>query len=142
MNISQKLPDDLLCVDSLAIFKALQCTETNAQILTEQSTSSDLAVNPFQQINETTPKKAKLDEEAITPTQESSKKKLSFNETSRPRYNLEAIYERRYGKKPLTTHHAEADVQTLLLAAVAHPMPFLNAVDLGAVPFDVIKKCW
>lgn len=97
--------------------------------------------NPFQLVNERTPEKVKPTGTAATSAN-GSRKRLPFSSPGRPRHNLPAVYERIYGRAPNTSHHAEADVVTLFLAAVATPGAFLAHVDSRAVPFAQVKKCW
>lgn len=90
--------------------------------------------NPFQLVNEKTPEKRKIDKEENVRSHQSCKKRLTFR--------LEDVYERCYGVKPKMAHEAEADVQALLLSAIATPAEFLKAVDSNAIPFTSVKKCW
>lgn len=93
------------------------------------------SVNPFQLINEKTPEKRKLSEQHVTRNNEPKcRKRLTFR--------LEDVYERVYGEKPPMSHEAEADVIALLLAAIATPVEFLNAIDSESIPLVSIKKCW
>lgn len=90
--------------------------------------------NPFQLINEKTPEKRKIDRGENIGNPMSCKKRLTFR--------LEDVYERYYGVKPNMSHEAEADVQALLLSAIATPVEFLNAVDSNAILLSTVNKCW
>lgn len=57
-------------------------------------------------------------------------------------FRLDDVYERYYGVKPKISHEAEADVQALLLSAIAIPVEFLHALDNNAVLLSAVKKCW
>lgn len=135
----QKLPDDILCADSLLIFRNLQqsslMTVDEKALLVSGTNKEQLDfANPFQLINEKTPEKRKIVKEENVRNPQSCKKRLTFR--------LEDVYERCYGVKPNMAHEAEADVQALLLSAIATPAEFLKAVDCNAILFTSVKKCW
>ena len=90
-------------------------------------------VNPFQQVNETTPVKRKLDNQQGTPN----------HSPWRKHFKLEDIFESYHGQKPRVVHTAEADVVTLLLSAIAaSPTEFLKSLSVNAIPLTAVKKCW
>ncbi len=147
--VIQELPADIMCVDSLNIFRKLQVhpaitfkspliTITAKESVNTQCQSTfEILGNPFQLINEKTPEKRKPESVGGVPgenNQPKCRKRLTFK--------LEDVYERVYGEKPEMSHVAEADVLALLLSAIATPVEFLNAVDIDAVPLANIKKCW
>jgi len=130
-RLGEKAPDGMLCADSLPIFKGL---EESTEMIKSQSppvmANSSLEINPFNFMNEN---KSRL----TTDLKQQQKPK-----SPSIRFNLENVYQRIYGESPQVTHNAEADVFTLLLAAIATPVDFVSRVEHAAIPFETIKKCW
>lgn len=69
------------------------------------------------------------------------KRRLPF--TPRPRYNLESIQLRVFGKElSHQAHQAEADVISLLEIALSKSVDFAIELDKSAIPFRQITKRW
>ena len=126
---------DLLCVDSLKIFKEIF-----------QNSTPDVVVNPFQLLNETTPRKRPFHNTTprkqpfynTTPENTPS----NVNSPKKCKLDLTSIYTRLCGEKPIQSHTAESDVTSLLRAGIHTAEEFLNGVEKHAILFSEVKKCW
>lgn len=137
-----------MCVDTIPIFQKLDsalATPTKS----EKSSLDDVeinheGVNPFQVANETTPERLltqnKPAGEAVFNIDRSKKMLFSPNH----RYDIGSIYERMFGKQLPSSraHEAEGDVEILFKLARARAKEFVQIVDVDAVPFSQIVKCW
>lgn len=147
--VKQRLPDDLMCADSLPILKTFlprdsrkqsskKIAITPAALLNANNhhLKDGSTVNPFQLVNETTPVKKNN-----SANRDQVKRRLPIN--PRPRFDLKYIYLRMFGK-PLSRslHQAEADVLTLFEMAISKSADFISEVDKRAIPFNRITKSW
>ena len=136
-----------MCVDTIPIFQKLDsalATPTKS----EKSSLDDVeinheGVNVFQVANETTPERLLTQKpagEAVFNSDRSKKMLFSPNH----RYDIGSIYERMFGKKLVSSraHEAEGDVKILFKLARTRAKEFVEIVDVDAVPFSQIVKCW
>ena len=115
-NIKKELPDDLLCVDSLPIFKMLY--EAKRSNFDPNITPLDLT-NNYQEGTPPT-KKARTD--------------ISFS--------LDAIYQRFSKKGHKICHMAEADNFALIISVKAEGKNFVDCIETKAAPFRKILPMW
>lgn len=164
---TQELPSHVLCCDSLSVFKELDSGEavleicetrietdkapvtySKAELLSNSvasenrnlnGTPGEKTVNPFQYVNERTPIKRPLEAEKTNSSQGKRTKPSSPDKSC---YKLGAIYHRIFDEQPETSHHAEADVKMLMLAAGSFSSRFLDKLDARAKPFANVRKLW
>ena len=136
-KIKKELPEDLLCADSLPVFRELHNSK-----LQDDCPSDSQFINEFQRLNETTPKK-KI-KVSVAPESPAQKEPVSpkLFPAKKISFSLPEVYERLYKKKPATSHMAEADVLCLVLSAVAEGKNFVMCIENIAVPFSQTRKMW
>jgi len=137
-----------MCVDTIPIFQKLDSALATPTMSEESSLDGDgssLEINPFQIANETTPERLLTQKpagEAVFNTDRS--KKMLFSPNQLIRYDIGSVYERVFGKKLASSraHDAEGDVEILFKLARTRAKEFVQIVDVDAVPFNQIVKCW
>lgn len=151
------MPEHLLCVDSLGIFKEYDKTLTSNSI-TDEFLKTDLT--DVQNINEKTPSRgiSKFQKRSTSSTDDlpKSSRRLfsesiqtsntvidsptiisnSSTKNQRVSYKLCDIFERLHHRAPETSHNAEADTMHLLKCAIAINEHFVQLADRGAAQFS------
>lgn len=140
-----------MCVDTIPIFQKLDSaiatpSKSGKSSLDDDGTLLEInheGVNPFQVANETTPERLltqKPTGEAVFNIDRS--KKMLFSPCHR--YDIGSIYERVFGEQlpSSRSHDAEGDVKILFKLARNRAKEFVEFVDVDAVPFSQIVKCW
>lgn len=154
-NVS--LRSDLLCADSLTIFKRIECDTSSDDVET------NLDMTEIQRRNETTPSKFKynrprrldnekpsaarrLFDENVRNDEKPSTHHItaaSFRKNAKPTqpllkksFKLTNIYLRMHGKEPEIAHNAEDDVITLMKCAIASKDKFFQAADQMSLLFS------
>lgn len=155
---NRELVEDLLCVDSLDIFRKIDESNRTESAL-EELLSTDL--HAVQNRNEKTPSKtASFCVTSRAPYEKpSSARRLFSSQTSeisssntatmikasanrmypRTSYKLCDIYKRLHENIPSVAHNAEADTMHLLLCAIAVKEQFVKETDLMATKFTNVK---
>lgn len=148
--------EDLLCVDSLEIFKKInEEKKTNSSKAIDEFLNTDLKA--VQRKNEKTPSKIGAfavisrdpDEKPsaakrlfMSPTTSSSPATTSQHNSqssTRISFKLTDIYQRLYGNPPKNAHNADADTMHLLMCAIATQNEFVKLADAMAIKFSDIK---
>lgn len=141
---------DLLCVDSLDIFKKIDETASTTSAL-DEFMSTDLKT--VQKKNEKTPSKSTLFavNPRFTPFEKpGSARRLFVSHASSPKvtsssngktpdrtsYKLIQIYQRLHEYMPDILHNAEADTVHLMLCAIAVKSQFVQIADSTAIHFN------
>lgn len=148
---------DLLCVDSLEIFKNCAANETSRSAIDEFLTTDLVAI---QNRNEKTPSKSHafavisrdpgerpksakcLFASPSTSTGNGNAVVMptpSSQPTKRISYKLTEIYKRFHGSEPTIAHNAEADTIHLLSCAIAIKNEFVELADSSARKFVDVK---
>lgn len=153
---TRSLDADLLCVDSLEIFKKFDESNTTSSAI-EEFLNTDLVA--VQNRNEKTPAKSKsfaVIERAPgekpksakclfeTPSTSTSTSTANGDVTPTPSqkspdrisYKLEEIYKRLHNCQPKKAHNAEADTIHLLMCAIAIKNQFVELADSIATAFS------
>ncbi|RZB73485.1 three-prime repair exonuclease 1, partial [Asbolus verrucosus] len=153
------LPDDLLCVDSLVAFRALDgpVEETPKNIPVEFSDGYDELLSQVseeyeqsqeqnrswtpeevQKFNETTPKKQVIGKspQASNGTKADAVKRNSSHVKHFTSYKLQDLFTRLTSKQPLKTHEAEGDVVMLITCAAVFGEKFVAYANGNSMKFS------
>ncbi|KYB28263.1 Three prime repair exonuclease 2-like Protein [Tribolium castaneum] len=156
-----KLPEDILCLDSLNAFRSIDTLEAEAvkqppkgeipfefndgydellsQAVDEYEKQMKLTPEQVQKINETTPQKQKICSTTGNGGPGASTKRNFGHIREFVSYKLEDVYKRLTSKEPISAHEAEGDVTMLVTCAAVYGEKFVkyandNSKRLSEIP--------
>lgn len=142
IDANESLPNDILCVDSLAAFKKilphyeLDSDDTIDNITSDEDDWPDMNITPedWDSID-----KLCSSFESVTCNTPKLRKVSSTNKNSFKDYKLDSLYRALLKKEPTCSHRAEHDCYALIECTLAIRKQFVNFVDVHTKKLCDIK---
>lgn len=127
-----KLPDTLLCTDSLKMFRTILKNKTGSPSKSMPEPEFDDTELPYEILKEVDECEKNHMNTSIVLTPEKKRPRTS--------YKLKDVYQRLTGRYPEGHHHAESDSMMLLESCAKISAEFIEWTENHSIPFNNIPK--